>query len=287
LNTCSRNAEQWFKLDAEAVDNVTRISNSAGMKYLSVAEARKLPGLRLALTAHMPGPWGEAAKAILSVRKIPFIPVEQLAMEKNEDLFAWTGMRNAPIAVLDDDPPQSTWHEILLLAERIGSGPSLIPVDPVDRALMLGFSTEICGPDGFGWSRRLEMMGRSTTENPSNAGNYDMQRMTRSYGVTPETIARAPLRMISIMNGLSRQLHQQKAAGSEYLIGKQLSACDIHWAALSLFVSPLPPNECAMPDFMRHNYSDLTFEMAAALDPILLSHRDMIYQRHIGLPLDF
>src|SRR3984957_18875228 len=110
------------------------------MKYLSVAEARKLPGLRLVLTAYMPGPWGEAAKAVLSVRKVEFIPVEQLAMEKNDDLFEWTGMRNAPIAVLDEDPPQSTWLEILLLAERIGSGPSLIPVAPIDRALMMGFS---------------------------------------------------------------------------------------------------------------------------------------------------
>jgi glutathione S-transferase len=257
------------------------------MKYLSVAEARELPGLRLVLTAHMPGPWGEAAKAILTVRKLKYIAVEQRAMENNEDLFAWTGMRNAPIAVLDGDPPQSTWQEILLLAERIGSGPSLIPADPLDRALMMGLSTEICGPDGFGWSRRLELMGRGTTRNPSNATAYDMHRMTRSYGVTPETIARAPKRMVSIMNGLSRQLHQQKTSGSEYLIGGQLSACDIHWAALSLFVSPLPPEECAMPDFMRDNYTHLTPELAAALDPALLSHRDMIYKRHIGLPLDF
>jgi glutathione S-transferase len=256
------------------------------MKYLSVAEARKLPGLRLVLTAHMPGPWGVAAQAVLSVRNVKFVPVEQRAMEANEELFEWTNMRNAPIAVLDDDPPQSTWHEILLLAERVGSGPSLIPNDPLERALMMGFSTEICGPDGFGWSRRLELMGRSSTRNPSPSANYDMTRMTRSYGVNPETIARAPKRMASIMNGLSRQLHQQKAAGSAYLIGKQLSACDLHWAAFSLFVSPLPPQECVMPDFMRENYSHLTPELAAALDPILLEHRDMVYKRHIGLPVD-
>jgi hypothetical protein len=31
----------------------------------------------------------------------------------------------------------------------------------------------------------------------------------------------------------------------------------------------------------------LTPELAAALDPRLLRHRDLIYQRHIGLPLDF
>ena len=257
------------------------------MKYFSVAEARGMKGLRLVLTAHMPGPWGEAAKFVLSARNVDFIPVEQLAMEKNEDLFAWTGMRNAPIAVYNDDPPQSTWLDILLLAETIGSGPSLIPEAPLDRALMMGFSTEICGSDGFGWSRRLELMGRSNVRNPTDSGAYDMARMVRSYGVSPETIARAPKRMVFIMQGLAQQLYKQKDAGSDYLIGKQLSACDLHWAALSLFVSPLPPDKCAMPDFMRENYSHLTPELAAGLDPILLRHRDFIYDRHVKLPLDF
>jgi glutathione S-transferase len=256
------------------------------MKYLSVAEARKLPGLRLVLTAHMPGPWGEAAKFVLDARKVDYVPVEQLAMEKNEDLFDWTGMRNAPIAVYNDEPPQSTWLEILLLAERLGSGPSLIPEDPIDRALMMGFSTELCSPDGFGWSRRLEMMGRSV-RNPSPNATYDMGRMIRAYGVTEEAIARAPKRLVSIMQGLAKQLHGQQAAGSDYLIGDRLSATDLHWAALSLFVSPLPAEKCAMPDFMRDNYTHLTPELAAGLDPILLQHRDRVYERHVRLPLDF
>ena len=35
------------------------------MIYRSVTEARDIPGLRLVLTAHMPRPWGEAAKYIM------------------------------------------------------------------------------------------------------------------------------------------------------------------------------------------------------------------------------
>jgi glutathione S-transferase len=114
-----------------------------------------------------------------------------------------------------------------------------------------------------------------------------MQRMTRSYGVNPETIARAPLKMASIMRGLAAQLHQQDAAGSQYLVGKELSACDLHWAAFSLFVSPLAPSDCPMPEFMRENYTHLTPVLAAALDPILLRHRDLVFRLHITLPLDF
>jgi glutathione S-transferase len=257
------------------------------MKYYSVEEARKMPGLRLVLTAHMPGPWGEAAKAVLGARNVDYVPVEQRAMEPNEDLFEWTGLRNAPIAVLDDEPPQHTWLDILLLAERIGSGPSLLPEDELDRALVLGISTELCGSDGFGWSRRLELMGRPSTKNPTDGGNYDMGRMIRMYGVSQEAIDRAPKRMAQIMRGLAKQLHKQEAAGSDYLVTDRLTACDLHWASLSLFVSPLPPEQCAMPDFMRDNYSHLTSELADALDPILLRHRDRVYQRHIALPLDF
>jgi len=257
------------------------------MKYLSVAQARALPGLRLVLTAYMPGPWGEAAKAVVSARNLEYIPVEQLAMEPNDDLFDWTGVRNAPVAIYNDEQPQSSWLDILLLAERIGTGPSLIPEDPLERALMLGFSTEICGSDGFGWSRRLEMMGRPSTKNPPTGSTFDMGRMTRMYGVMQDAMDRAPGRMASIMNGLSAQLHRQKAAGREYLVGDRLSACDLYWATLSLFIKPLPAEQCAMPDFMRENYSYLTPELAEALDPILLSHRDLVFERHIALPLDF
>ncbi len=257
------------------------------MKYLSVAEARELPGVRLALTAHMPGPWGEAAKAVLSARNIEYLPVEQAAMGSNDDLYAWTGVRNAPVAVLDNEPALTTWLDILLLAERIGSGAPLLPADPLERALVLGISTEICGSDGFGWSRRLELMGRPSTRHPPSQGGFDMARMMSMYRVSPDAIARAPQRMVSIMNGLNTQLGRQRAAGSDFLVGDSLTACDLYWACFSLFVSPLPPEECAMPDFMHDNYSHLTPELVAALDPVLIEHRNRIFQRHIRLPLDF
>ncbi len=44
------------KLAGESVDR--RLKECVETQYLSVAEARKLPGLRLVVTAHMPGPWG-------------------------------------------------------------------------------------------------------------------------------------------------------------------------------------------------------------------------------------
>jgi glutathione S-transferase len=131
------------------------------------------------------------------------------------------------------------------------------------------------------------LMGRPSTRSPPGAGTFDMARMIRSYGVRPEAIARAPARMVAVMNGLTAQLRRQRAAGSDYLVGERLCACDLHWATFSLFVSPLPEADCPMPDFMRANYSHLTPELEAALDPSLIRHRDFIFREHIALPLDF
>lgn len=72
------------------------------MEYVAPKVARTMPGLKLALTTGVPGPWSESAKSILYVKKIPYVPVAQIAGAPNEDLVAWTGHRNAPVAVFEE-----------------------------------------------------------------------------------------------------------------------------------------------------------------------------------------
>jgi len=256
--------------------------------YLSVAEARQRTGLRLALTAGVPGPWSESAKAVLNARKVSYLPVEQLAMAPNEELQAWTGHRNAPIAILDDEPPRTTWLEILLLAERLGSGPMLIPADEHDRVLCFGYITEIAGTDGFGWNRRIELMsGYLNNDADATDGSADMLPHMKAYGVTLEAIARATGRMAAILGGLTDRLRAQQAAGSGYFIGNDLTALDLYWACFSMMVRPLPQDVNPMPDWLRSLYSGCNATVDAAIDPILIAHRDRIYERHIGLPLEY
>ena len=75
------------------------------MQYISVVEARAREGLRLVLTAGVPGPWGEAAKALVNYKEIPWVAVRQGAGGRNADLAEWTGQTSAPVAVYDDLPP--------------------------------------------------------------------------------------------------------------------------------------------------------------------------------------
>jgi glutathione S-transferase len=254
------------------------------MDYLSVAEARAMGGVRLALGMGTPGPWSISARALFDIRKVPFVPVGQQLGGANEELVAWTGRRNSPVAVYEDEPAVDGWLEIAVLAERLGSGPSLFPDDPLDRALAVGFSAEICGQGGFGWSRRLSMMGGAP---PPADPNSSQGVIARQYGMRPDDVRDASARVIGILHGLSTQLHRQRAAGSIYLVGGRLSTCDVHWACFSLLIQRLAPEQCPMSAHLGDLFANMPPEMRAAIDPILIEHRDRIWERHIGLPLDY
>ena len=253
------------------------------MDYVSVTEARNLPGLRLALSAGTCGPWGEAAKAVFKARGVPFVPVRQHMMQANEELVEWTTFRNAPVAVYEDEPGVAGWIEILMLAERLGSGPSLLPADQLDRMMALGISAEICSPGGFGWERRLSMMNPDRPLQAADGKDF----MSRAYGVRPGVAESATRRVIAILEGLGRQLKNQQAKGSRYFVGNSLTAPDIYWACFSQLVGPLPEELCPMGPDMRQVYSFIAPEIAAAVDPALIGHRDMVWEQHIGLPMDF
>ena len=242
-------------------------------EYIDVARARTLPGLRLVLTTGVPGPWGEAAKGIFHAKGIPFARVAQSAGAPNDELFAWTGHRNAPVAMYADEPARTTWREILWLAERMQPEPSLLPSDPEERVRCLGLAEELMGVGGFGWNRRLMLL------------RPNLGRMTTQYGYSSADADAAPEQIAQTLTVLARQLAGQRAKGRRYLIGDRLSAVDIYWAAMAALVSPLPDDVCAMPEMVRGLYGNPGPIVAKALDPALLEHRDLVYSEHMEFPL--
>ena len=251
------------------------------MKYFSVAEARQMDGIKLALTAGVPGPWSESAKHIFRIKKIPFIPVAQLLAQPNEELQAWTGQRNAPVVMVEGMPPKSNWADILMLAERLAPEPALMPSSSAERIEAFGLCAEICAEGGFLWA------SRTLTLAAAKEGPARNELMQRAYGGTAAEIANAPARVADILGMLADRLKVQEKRGSPYLLGNKLLACDIYWACFSQSVAVLPPDMCPMPEPLRRIYENVPASTRAALDPILLRHRDFIYREHIGLPLDF
>jgi glutathione S-transferase len=250
------------------------------MLYASVAEAKDKPGLRLVLSTGVPGPWGELAKNIFFVKKINFLPVAQEGGGPNTDLKAWTNIRNAPIAVYNNEKPRDNWYEIAMLAERLNPDIPLFPTDAEQRATVVGLGFELSGEWGLGWCRRAELL-------PPGDKPDQMEFFRSEYGITKDVAAKVPQRSAQIVQLFAKRMNAQRAAGSKYLVGSGLTVADVAWASFSNMLKPLPEELCPMPDFLRKGYAHLSPAVKDALDPILIEHRDFIYQRHLRLPLEF
>lgn len=253
------------------------------MEYVEIEAARSLPGLRLVLTAGVPGPWGEAAKAVFHVKKIPFTPVRQVPGESEDALRDWTAQTSAPVAVYEDERPRSGWTDILFLAERLAPKPPLLPDDPDQRMLAFGLTNEIAGETGFAWQRRLTLLhpmlrGGAAEGVPALLGE--------KYGYTVEAGEAATRRVEEILGTLAAQLRAQHERGVPFLVGDALSFADLYWATFAAMVEPLPDAQCPMNPFMRQSYT-LTGPARAEVDPLLLEHRDFVYREYLPLPLDF
>ena len=245
------------------------------MEYKTVAEGRKMPGLRLVLSMGVPGPWGEAAKSIFYVKGISYVPVGQEVGADNLDLVDWTGVRNAPVAVYESEKPRDRWLDILMLAERLKPTPSLLPESSDDRAMVIGIANEICGEWGYGWCRRNMLL----------APRGD--RLAGEYDCTAETAAASSKRVADIQRSFTARLKAQKAKGSPYFVGNALTAADIYWAAFSEMLETPSAEINPMPDWLRAIYNTSSPEVDAAKDQILIDHRDLVYKRHLKIPMEF
>ena len=254
------------------------------MDYIDVSDARDLPGLRLALTRGVPGPFGMAARAILDFRNVPYHAVTQLPAQPNEDLLAWTGHRNAPVAMYNDDAPRTGWLDILNLAERLGKGPSLIPSEIRERMLMVALTNEIAGENGFAWNGRVLMLGIAGPEKAAKAAKTNP--MFNQYGYSAAAADAALPKVLTMLEMLTDQLTRQRDAGSPYLVGASLTAADLHWVYFSQLLRTFPAERCPMPDGLRRSY-EASSAAVGDFDEILIGHREGIIEAYPSLPMDF
>ncbi|MBL4686621.1 MAG: hypothetical protein JKY37_18640 [Nannocystaceae bacterium] len=252
------------------------------VQYVSVEEAIERDGLRMVVVGGVPSPWGEAAKGIFHIKGIPWLAV-RLAYD-SEPLKAWAGQRSAPVAVYEQERPRGGWAEILLLAERLAPKPSLLPVDPAQRALVFGLAHELCGEAGLGWSRRLQLVHAGIHDGggfPKRVAKY----LAKKYGYSPVAGESAGARVIALLGMLTDRLKAQREAGSRYYVGDSLTAADVYGATFTGMFNPLPSEQCAMDATTRSVFETQDDETKAALGPILFEHRDMMYAEHLALPL--
>ncbi len=251
-------------------------------EYVSVEEAIGRNGLRMVVVGSVPSPWGEAAKGILHIKRVEWVAVRLTYV--SDALKQWAGQRSGPVAIYDKEEPRAGWREILLLAERLAPAPPLLPADPARRDLVLGLSNDLFGEGGLGWSRRLHLIHAGL----HGAGGFPGRTaayLGKKYGHSDEAGAMAGARVVEMLGALASRLAAQHEAGSTYYVGDSVTAVDVYAATCMALFRPLPQAQCDMEAAARASFETLDAPTAAALDPILFAHRDMMYAMHLELPL--
>jgi glutathione S-transferase len=249
-------------------------------EYLNVADAIARPGLRMVVVGKVPSAWGEAAKGIFHIKHIEWAAVR--LVYDDPALKEWAGQRSGPVAVYGDEPPRSNWKEILTLAERLAPTPPLLPATPAAREHVLSLSEKFCGKGGLGWHRRLQAVNASLQQ-PGGFSERVAGYLGSKYGFDPASAAEHGVQVRGLLGEFAAALRAQ--AGKPYYLGDALSAVDVYSATFMAMFKPLPETQCAMDPNARSAFESLDDETRAALDPILLAHRDMMYARHLELPL--
>jgi glutathione S-transferase len=117
-------------------------------------------------------------------------------------------------------------------------------------------------------------------------GDPQVEAFLRKYGSGDEGFAVARERAAAVVGMLALRLLGQREAGRAFLVGSSLSAADVYWATFSNMVALLPPDKLPLPDALRAAFTLDVPEIAAALTPALVRHRDWIYERYLKLPVE-
>jgi glutathione S-transferase len=256
------------------------------VKFVDLEQARACDGVRLVVVGSIPSPWSEAAKGIFVVKEIDGVLVR--FAPRDTAVKQWTGHHNAPVLLIASEPPRTHWSDILEAAERLGGRVSLVPTDADARIRLFGLAHELMGEGGLVWNSRLLVIHRGlTTEGregfPLRLASY----LAPKYGYAPERAAMATARMLWILDRFRLIAETSRASGSQYLLGDRLSALDIYLATALAVVAPMPEDECpGVPPALRRAFETAYPDIAATVPVALREHRDLIYRRHLGLPVE-
>lgn len=254
------------------------------MEYVKPEDARGMKGLRLVLTQAAFGPWGQAVKKMLEYKGLSYIPVAQQAGGANEELVEWTGTRNAPTIIYNEEPPLTRWFDQIPFVEKLEPTPPLLPIESASRIEVFGIIHEIGGEWGLGWCRRLMMFNDIDVTTKKSGGSLapNMSTMMNQYGFATQNAESAPARVADIIKTFAHRLKDQRAKGSRFFVGSQLTAADIYWAAFSYMIELLPDEIAPMPEEMRKLRECRDPTILAAKDPILIEHRTEMFTKYLG-----
>ncbi len=250
---------------------------------ISIKETISAEGLRLVIVQGAPSAWGQAAKAMMEYKGVSFSMAYQEPGGKNEELMAWSGTNSGPVVAWDDEAPINRWDDILLLLERIAPNKPLLPTGGKQRALVMGLSHEICGQLGLGWNRRISLFAPAIE---SQQAPESLLNIAAKYRYDSKELVVNVERQINGLKLLADTLNEQKSNGSDYFVGEKLSAVDFYWAAFCDFFAIRSLEEIPIDLGFHSMFQVIEPEVKAAIEPILLEHRDRMIASHFKVPME-
>ena len=249
------------------------------LNYVDINEAINADGLRLVLVQGMPSAWGIAVRGMMDYKGLNYTLGPQKPMQENPELLTWSGTNSGPVVAWKDEQPINRWDDILVLLERLAPEKPLVPENAAERIQLFGIGHEICGELGFGWNRRLDLV-RPADASAAPSG------FAAKYGYNDADAKMANPRVIAFMQELAATLKAQKERGSDFIIGQSVTAADFYWATFSNFVVLQAPEDILLDQSVRPMFENTTADVTAAVDPILLEHRDRILRTYFKAPLE-
>lgn len=236
----------------------------------------------LIVVAQIPSPWSEGVKGLLKVQGREF---SALRLDpRNQELHAWAGSASSPSLLLPGKPAFTQAIEIIEVLEETCPGQHLLPQEPGDRADAQRLVQELVDPGGLAWSRRLLGIHAGLT---GQGGFVEpiARYLGKKYGHDVSKVPAAKARVLEILGGLARRIKSQRDLGSPYLFGREVSAADVYCAVSMAIFAPYDEERCPMDPVIRQTFEERDQATLEALDPVLLEHRDFIYQTHLELPV--
>jgi glutathione S-transferase len=250
---------------------------TSASEYVDLETAKKTSGVRLVTVGGIPSPWSESVKGLLRLSKVPFVCVRLMPTDK--EVREWTRARNAPVVMLDGEPPRTGWSEILELVLRIAppDAKPLVPSSASDRVRFFGLAHEVMGEGGLLWSARLLAI-HAGLESDGAKGFPPMiaTYLGKKYGYAKDGVEAAKTRIGEVWTLLAEEL----GAREHFFFGDRPSALDVYvTCALNLFLVP-PEDRCAMWPPIRQTFESMRGTVPDP-PPSIVALRDRMYERYL------
>jgi glutathione S-transferase len=250
------------------------------LEYVDLATARDRRGTRIVTAGAVASPWSEAAKGMFALAQLPAVVLARGPL--TPEFSAWLpGIDNVPVVLHDDEPPRTNWGQIVGLVARLAPG-TLVPLDPSERAKMMGLIDLVAGEGGLGWTSRLAMIQTSFASQGERGFALPIAKyLAKRYGFSRELSASDLVDSVRARFGLlSAELR------GAYFGGDRVSALDIYVATFLTPLTVIDDTVCPqMIEPLRRAFAAARELLAGEVPQALWTHRAMMFDKHLPLPI--